>query len=139
MIFGLIEAIRWESSDILLRMPFILIWRILKSLLREVGGLGVVSESEEVEEFEGEDWEGDEGGDEREGDVGREGVEGEEWDVEEDEGALSGGEWVEFGESGEFWLSLSVDEVVGVVGVVGLSLSESWLLSLCLVQMKEGL
>ena len=42
----------------------------MKSLLREVGGLGVVSESEEVEEFEGEDWEGDEGGDEREGDVG---------------------------------------------------------------------
>ena len=36
----------------------------MKSLLREVGGLGVVSESEEVEEFEGEDWEGDEGGDE---------------------------------------------------------------------------
>ena len=67
----------------MLRMPFILIWRILKSLLREVGGLGVVSESEEVEEFEGEDWEGDEregdvGGDVREGDVGREGVEGEE-------------------------------------------------------------
>ena len=62
MIFGLIEAIRWESSDILLRMPFILIWRILKSLLREVGGLGVVSESEEVEEFEGDGWEGDEGG-----------------------------------------------------------------------------
>ena len=68
-------------------MPFILIWRILKSLLREVGGLGVVSESEEVEEFEGDGWEGDEGGDEREGDeggevreggVGREGVEGEE-------------------------------------------------------------
>ena len=64
-------------------MPFILIWRILKSLLREVGGLGVVSESEEVEEFEGDGWEGDEGGDDREGevregDVGREGVEGEE-------------------------------------------------------------
>ena len=37
------------------------------------------------------------------------------------------------------WSIGSVDEVVGVVGVVGLSLSESWLLSLCLVQMKEGL
>ena len=75
------------SSGILFRMPLILIWRILKSLLREVGGLGVASESEEVEEFEGKDWREDEGGDEREGDVGgdvregdvgREGGEGEE-------------------------------------------------------------
>ena len=43
------------------------------------------------------------------------------------------------GESGEFWLSLSVDEVVGVVGEVGLSLLESWSLSRCLGQMKEVL
>ena len=43
-----------------------------------MGVLGEASKSEEVEEFEGEDWEGDVGGDVREGDVGREGGEGEE-------------------------------------------------------------
>ena len=53
-------------------------------MLREVGELEVVSESEEVEELEGEDWEGDERGGDVGGDVGREG------DAEEDRGTLAG-------------------------------------------------
>ena len=49
--------IRCVISDILLQMTLILIWSILKSEGLVVGGLRVVSKSEEVKEGEGEEGE----------------------------------------------------------------------------------